>query len=169
MGKVGRRLGEQTKYDLEGKQFGHLIALWPVYHKRGLTYWACQCACGKTIYPRRQQLLEGWSTSCGCSTKRDFVSKAKRKVTPEWTAYYAARKRCLNPNHDNYKHYGARGIEFRFKSFADFLAEIGRRPSPAHTVDRIDTNGHYEPGNVRWATYTAQMANKRARGPASSN
>jgi hypothetical protein len=68
--------------------------------------------------------------------------------------------RCTNPNFNCWHRYGGRGIECRFTSFEQFLDDIGRRPSSRHSVDRIDTNGHYEPGNVSWELPKAQARNK---------
>lgn len=71
------------------------------------------------------------------------------------------RQRCTNPNVPQYKYYGGRGIECRFKSAEELFTALGPRPSPAHSIDRIDNDGHYEAGNVRWATQTEQMQNSR--------
>jgi hypothetical protein len=79
----------------------------------------------------------------------------------EYRSYSAARSRCTNQNGDAWENYGGRGIEFRFKSYEEFLAEVGRKPGPEYSLDRIDVNGHYEPGNVRWATPTEQVHNRR--------
>lgn len=81
--------------------------------------------------------------------------------TPEYAAYRRARNRCLNPNAVGFKYYGGRGIEFRFTSFEQFLDAVGERPSSRHSLDRIDNEGHYEPGNVRWATPRMQVRNRR--------
>ena len=81
--------------------------------------------------------------------------------TIEYKAYSHAKSRCNDPNHAAYKWYGGRGIEFRFKSFEEFIEHIGLRPSPKHSLDRINNNGHYEVGNVRWATKKEQMFNRR--------
>jgi hypothetical protein len=81
--------------------------------------------------------------------------------TPEYVAYRSARKRCINPKTYNYKNYGGRGIEFRFESFGEFFAEVGPRPSPDHSIDRINNDGHYIAGNLRWSTRTEQMRNRR--------
>jgi hypothetical protein len=74
--------------------------------------------------------------------------------------------RCENPNVERYPHYGGRGIsiceEWR-ESFEAFLRDMGRKPSPDHSIDRIDVNGNYEPGNCRWATDSEQQRNKRPR------
>lgn len=87
----------------------------------------------------------------------------RKTLIVESGAYQAARARCIHPTHYAWKNYGGRGIEFRFTSFPQFLAHIGLRPSPRHTLDRIDNKGHYEIGNVRWATWEEQAANRRPR------
>lgn len=73
------------------------------------------------------------------------------KNTPEYKSYSHAKSRCTNSNEDAFPHYGGRGIEFRFNSFEEFFSELGPKPEPKHkySVDRIDNDGHYEPGNVR--------------------
>lgn len=88
--------------------------------------------------------------------------KKQAPITPERASYWAAKARCQCPTHHAYDLYGGRGIEFRFKSFQEFVEHLGPRPSLKHTLDRIDSNGHYEPGNVRWATWKQQGANKRS-------
>ena len=81
----------------------------------------------------------------------------------EQQAYRNARNRCTNPNHEHWRNYGGRGIEFRFTSFNHFLEHVGHRPTPSHSLDRINNEGHYEPGNIRWATPEQQYTNKRKR------
>jgi hypothetical protein len=91
-----------------------------------------------------------------------WLCQLRRGNSPEHTAYLGARTRCTNPNTKHWKHYGGRGIEFRFKNFPEFIQSLGGlRPSPKHSVDRINNDGHYEPGNVRWATPKEQAANTR--------
>lgn len=85
--------------------------------------------------------------------------------TVEYTAWVAMKKRCYLQNHRNYKYYGGRGITVcdRWRdSFENFLADVGRKSSPRLSLDRIDNNGNYEPGNVRWATKSEQLLNRRA-------
>jgi hypothetical protein len=79
----------------------------------------------------------------------------------EYQAYMNAKYRCTNPKCADYKYYGGRGVKFLFKSFAQFIAEIGPRPTSQHTLDRIRNNEHYEPGNVRWANHKVQQNNRR--------
>lgn len=81
--------------------------------------------------------------------------------SPEYSTYLAAKKRCNNPKDTAYVRYGGRGIEFRFESFEEFFAAIGPKPSPKHSIDRINNDGHYEAGNVRWATDNEQRMNTR--------
>jgi hypothetical protein len=81
--------------------------------------------------------------------------------TAEYWAYHAARKRCTNPASKDWPQYGGRGIKFLFTGFEQFFSEIGRKPAPKLTLDRKDNDGHYAPGNVRWATQSEQIRNKR--------
>jgi len=83
--------------------------------------------------------------------------------SPEYKAYQAARQRCTNPNYPRFDDWGGRGIEFRFTSFEEFLAEVGLKPSPVLTLDRIENDGHYEHGNVKWSTPHDQRVNARPR------
>lgn len=82
--------------------------------------------------------------------------------TPEYTSYCAAKKRCNPDRVDEFPDHGGRGIEFRFNNFAEFLSEVGERPEPKtdYSLDRIDNDGHYEPGNVKWATRKEQARNR---------
>lgn len=76
-----------------------------------------------------------------------------------YKSFLQARRRCRDPKHDSFKSHGAYGIEFRFTSFEQFYAEVGDRPE-GQTLDRINSRGHYEPGNVRWANDTVQSENR---------
>lgn len=81
--------------------------------------------------------------------------------TKEWVAYRNAKDRCNNPNNDQYERYGGRGIKFKIKSFEEWFDELGLAPSPEHSIDRIDNDGHYEVGNLQWVTQSMQANNRR--------
>ena len=82
--------------------------------------------------------------------------------TPEYCAFIDAKKRCNNSSNKDYRHYGGRGIEFRFGSFQEFICDIGARPSQEHSLDRINNDGHYEVGNVKWSMRSEQLRNRRS-------
>jgi hypothetical protein len=92
-------------------------------------------------------------------------TRARRRA-PEYRYWQDMKRRCLNPNAHNYGHYGARGISVCpewVNDYEAFLAHVGRRPSPEHSLDRIDNDRGYEPGNVRWGTKAEQANNRRPR------
>jgi lambda repressor-like predicted transcriptional regulator len=89
-----------------------------------------------------------------------YLSKFSNVSTcTEYSSYNGAKQRCTNRNSIQYKYYGERGIKFLFISFAEFLYAVGNRPAKGYSLDRIDSRGHYELGNVRWATASEQSRN----------
>ena len=105
---------------------------------------------------------EGGDSELKPPLKHGFARPGKE--APEYRAWAALRNRCSNPNHDAYKNYGGRGIKVceRWNDFLAFLEDMGPRPSPKHSIDRINNDGNYEPDNCRWATRSEQCRNMRA-------
>lgn len=156
--------------DLTGRRFGRLVVTFPsnrVPRPRGgdRIMWECRCDCGSKIEADGGNLVAGNTKSCGC-LRAETTSRRRRthgaSRTPEHNAWTHMLARCRNQNVPEYPYYGGRGIEVRFASFEEFFSDIGARPTSKHSVDRIDVNGHYERGNVRWATHPEQCANKRS-------
>lgn len=153
-----------------GTRFGRLVvmAIAPSRNEEG--YFLCQCDCGTSTEVRWQNLRRGMTQSCGCLKRERLAAEmAKRKARavshlPEFKAWIAMRDRCTRAKNPEFHNYGGRGItvcDEWMHSFSAFFAHMGYRPSERHSLDRIDVNGHYAPGNVRWATTTVQAANKR--------
>jgi hypothetical protein len=125
----------------------------------------CLCGCGQetrlaTQTDSRISVLKGQPNKFvhGHQSVKHNLSES-----PEYDAYHNALRHCTNPKDKKWKNYGGRGIEFRFINFEQFFAEVGPRPSPTHSLDRKNNNGHYEPGNIRWATRSEQQRNQRRR------
>lgn len=161
--------------DLKGMTFGRITVIRLNGRTRwGQAVWLCRCNCGSVKSIVARNLTSGDTHSCGCLGREKSAERARRRVrpiihghakkhrlSPEYKAFYGAKTRCNNPNATNFKHWGGRGIKFRFDTFLDFLAHIGPRPSLKHSLDRINNDAHYERGNVRWATRKEQRLNMR--------
>ncbi len=156
--------------NLTGRRFGNWF-VFGIYGKDGhrASMWLCRCSCGRWCARNGSSLMQGISSSCKrCVTDKShpihgYAAERGRggKLPPELASYYSAKSRCTNPNAQAWANYGGRGIQFRFTSFEQFLAELGHKPTPQHSLDRIDNDGHYEPGNVRWAERKEQGFNRR--------
>lgn len=125
----------------------------------------CRCSCGHEWPVRHRSLVDGGTTQCRyCKRRKPPGTTHGRKFTPEYNAWQLMKDRCLNPNNNYYQNYGGRGISVCQRwagSFPNFLEDVGNRPSDRYSLDRVDVNGNYEPGNVRWATRAEQAVNKR--------
>jgi hypothetical protein len=152
------------KVDQTGKRFGRLLVIRQAGHaKSGGIQWECLCDCGNTNVVHRSALGR-LTNSCGClmaENRKTMSLKHGMTGSPEYVAFSSMRDRCNNPNDEAWARYGGRGIQVKFKSLQELIDCIGLRPSPAHSVDRINNDGHYEPGNVRWATPQEQRNNRR--------
>lgn len=151
---------------MKDKQFGRLT----VVKEAGKTHdgrllWLCCCSCGGSKVIRGASLRKSYkpTRSCGCLSYEAHV-KHGMSETSEFRVWSRMKRRCLDPNYRAYRWYGALGVvvcEAWNNSFAAFLSDMGHRPSPQHTLDRIDPEGDYGPDNCRWATWKEQAANKR--------
>jgi len=157
-----------------GMQFGRFTVVHEAAPRRAkngnaVRHVLCKCSCGAVKEVRLGSLTEGKTVSCGCFHKQQAGEQMKALAkthglskTPVYQVWCGMKRRCFNPKDKRYKNYGARGISVHplwVNDFAAFASHMGPRGS-ALTVERIDNDKGYEPGNVRWATHTEQARNR---------
>lgn len=152
------------KLNLTGLRFGKLKVL-RKYPATGVTHWLCKCECGIETIVVETSLLRDMTRSCGC-TKGVFLhgfASTKRPSHPMYSTWEHMKQRCYNPKNEWYHRYGGRGIKVCDKwrySFLNFYEDCLPLYREGCTIDRIDNEGHYEPGNVRWSTVKEQFDNQ---------
>lgn len=161
-------MGTPRRIDIAGQIFHYWTVLRFSHVKASSAMWICRCQCGKESVLPCADLRRGKTKSCGCMEhifKHRIHGHAPhipgKQEYRTYISYKSARGRCKNKKDPSYPRYGGRGIRFKFKNFVEFLKEVGERPK-GKSLDRFPNNdGHYEPGNVRWATPREQQLNRR--------
>lgn len=171
---------------LAGQKFGRLTAKTITgTSKHGRALWLCSCDCGESTLVNARALVTGNTKSCGCLNAELSAARlphgtgsesgkfrhgeAGRTHSAEYVAWSGAKNRCQNTKSPAYPNYGGRGITMcdrwlGLNGYLNFLADMGRRPTPNHSLDRFPNNdGNYEPMNCRWATDAEQVNNRRIR------
>jgi hypothetical protein len=157
--------------DLSNQTFGRLTVIDRANNRGQYVCWNCLCECGAKVVVSSADLRRGDTRSCGCLAKETWqrISLAKKhghsgdSRTPEYRSWESAKQRCFNPNTTGYKNYGGRGITMCAtwaNDFSSFLESMGPRPEGT-SLDRINVDGNYEPGNCRWADRSMQRNNRR--------
>jgi hypothetical protein len=147
--------------DMSGRKVARLTILERSARRNatGSAFWRCRCDCGNEIEVSGVNIRNGQTQSCGCVHITHGMT-----LSPEYRIWRGMHQRCTNPNSTKYENYGGRGITVcdRWRSFENFYADMGPRPEGL-TIERINNEQGYGPGNCKWATYSEQNLNRRKR------
>ena len=154
------------RFDLSGQKFTRLLVIKENGRKNRCVLWECICDCGNIVNVITANLKNGNTKSCSCLHKETVSRNFKKhdlKGTPEYTSWQLMKDRCLNPKNKTFEYYGGKGVsicERWINSPQTFVDDMGLKPSPFHTIDRIDSLKDYTPENCKWATKTDQVRNR---------
>lgn len=157
--------------ELIGMRFGRLTVEAEHGSINAQMHWVCRCDCGNEVIASTSHLRSGHTQSCGC-LRKDMAKHLKyshgHRREPIYAVWAEMRRRCNAPTHKDYKYYGGRGISVspEWESFTDFFDHVSKLPhygEAGRSLDRINNDSNYEPGNVRWATMSEQALNRRRR------
>jgi len=153
--------------DLTGQTFNRLTVIRRVENgKNRYARWECKCFCGNIVVVKSIHLWSNHTKSCGCLKQEAIGIRSTTHgmyKTPEYKSWVHMIDRCNNQKNDSFKYYGGRGITVCKEwenSFAIFFSHIGKRPSIKYSIERINNNKGYFPGNCKWATAKKQSNNR---------
>lgn len=166
--------------DISGHRNGRLVVLCRALKGTDERGWLCQCDCGTYVWKKKSEVYgpHGLTKSCGCwyeeynrnksvygaNNHRDVPGfEGPRVHMPEYSVWRGMKRRCFDTKCKSYADYGGRGVSVceRWLTFENFIADMGRRPSNQHQIDRENNSGNYEPGNCRWVLQKFQARNTR--------